>query len=60
MRWYYIPCVIRYSAVRCQFGPTPEKELPVLEYQTQVSVCSLTVRRKASVATLFPALISSV
>ncbi|CAI8050684.1 Peroxisomal acyl-coenzyme A oxidase 3 [Geodia barretti] len=26
---------IRYSAVRRQFGPTPDEELPVLEYQTQ-------------------------
>jgi len=26
---------IRYSAVRKQFGPTPEKEIPVLEYQMQ-------------------------
>jgi acyl-CoA oxidase len=28
-------CGIRYSAVRRQFGPTPDEELPVLEYQTQ-------------------------
>ena len=26
----------RYSAVRRQFGPTPEVEVPVLEYQMQV------------------------
>ena len=29
--------VSRYSAVRRQFGPTPDKEVPVLEYQLQVS-----------------------
>ncbi|XP_071946263.1 peroxisomal acyl-coenzyme A oxidase 3-like [Antedon mediterranea] len=26
---------VRYSAVRKQFGPTPNKELPVIEYQMQ-------------------------
>ncbi|KFQ67161.1 Peroxisomal acyl-coenzyme A oxidase 3, partial [Phaethon lepturus] len=26
---------IRFSAARCQFGPTDEEEIPVLEYQTQ-------------------------
>uniref|UniRef100_A0A663LLJ2 Acyl-coenzyme A oxidase n=1 Tax=Athene cunicularia TaxID=194338 RepID=A0A663LLJ2_ATHCN len=26
---------IRFSAVRCQFGPTDDEEIPVLEYQTQ-------------------------
>ena len=31
-------CGIRYSAVRRQFGPTPDEELPVLEYQTQVQL----------------------
>ena len=24
----------RYAAVRKQFGPSPDKELPILEYQT--------------------------
>ena len=28
----------RYSAVRRQFGPSPEAEIPVIEYQLQVSV----------------------
>lgn len=28
---------IRYGAVRKQFGPTSEEEVPVLEYQTHVS-----------------------
>ena len=31
-----ITIAIRYSAVRKQFGPTAEEELPVLEYQMQV------------------------
>ncbi|KAM9286812.1 peroxisomal acyl-coenzyme A oxidase 3 isoform 4-T6 [Cariama cristata] len=26
---------IRFSAARCQFGPTDDEEIPVLEYQTQ-------------------------
>ena len=28
---------IRYSAARKQFGPSADEELPVLEYQMQVS-----------------------
>ena len=28
---------VRFSATRRQFGPTEEEELPVLEYQLQVS-----------------------
>lgn len=31
-----ITIATRYSAVRKQFGPTPNEELPVLEYQVQV------------------------
>ena len=31
----------RYSAVRCQFGPSQQEEIPVLEYQTQVKSPSL-------------------
>ncbi len=31
-----VPIAVRYSAVRKQFGPTPNDELPVLEYQVQV------------------------
>ena len=31
-------CISRYSAIRKQFGPTPDKEIPVIEYQLQVSV----------------------
>ena len=31
----------RYSAVRKQFGPSPDIELPVIDYQLQV--CSLPV-----------------
>ena len=27
---------LRYTAVRKQFGPTPQKEWPVIEYQVQV------------------------
>jgi len=27
---------VRYCAVRKQFGPTEDNELPVIEYQTQV------------------------
>ncbi|XP_015922377.1 peroxisomal acyl-coenzyme A oxidase 3 [Parasteatoda tepidariorum] len=30
-----VPIAIRYSAVRRQFGPTPNDEVPVLEYQVQ-------------------------
>ncbi|XP_077996443.1 peroxisomal acyl-coenzyme A oxidase 3-like [Glandiceps talaboti] len=30
-----MPIAIRYSAVRRQFGPTDDKEIPVLEYQLQ-------------------------
>jgi len=30
-------CNFRYSAVRKQFGPTPDEEIPVIEYQLQVS-----------------------
>lgn len=30
-----ITIAVRYSAVRKQFGPTPQEELPVLEYQVQ-------------------------
>jgi len=29
---------IRYCAVRKQFGPTENNELPVIEYQTQVCI----------------------
>lgn len=29
---------IRYCAVRKQFGPTEDNELPVIEYQTQVRI----------------------
>ena len=31
-------CISRYSAIRKQFGPTPDEEIPVIEYQLQVSV----------------------
>ncbi|KAF7248027.1 Peroxisomal acyl-coenzyme A oxidase 3 [Varanus komodoensis] len=30
-----ISIAIRFSATRCQFGPTEDKEIPVLEYQMQ-------------------------
>lgn len=30
-----LPIAVRYSAVRKQFGPTADEELPVLEYQVQ-------------------------
>ena len=33
-----VPIAVRYSAVRRQFGPTDGEEIPVLEYQLQVSV----------------------
>ncbi|XP_072784062.1 peroxisomal acyl-coenzyme A oxidase 3 isoform X2 [Taeniopygia guttata] len=29
---------IRFSAARCQFGPTEDEEIPVLEYQTQADL----------------------
>ena len=32
-----ITIAVRYSAVRKQFGPTDDEELPVIEYQVQVS-----------------------
>ena len=31
-------CISRYSAIRKQFGPTPDEEISVIEYQLQVSV----------------------
>lgn len=31
-----VSIAIRFSATRHQFGPTDEKEIPVLEYQMQV------------------------
>lgn len=31
-----VSIAIRFSATRCQFGPTEEEEVPVLEYQLQV------------------------
>ena len=33
-----MPIAIRYSAVRRQFGPTEQEEIPVLEYQLQVLI----------------------
>lgn len=33
---------IRFSAARCQFGPTDDEEIPVLEYQTQVNTLEFT------------------
>ena len=33
-----MPIAIRYSAVRRQFGPNEQEEIPVLEYQLQVSM----------------------
>ncbi|XP_076344547.1 peroxisomal acyl-coenzyme A oxidase 3-like [Tachypleus tridentatus] len=30
-----LPIAIRYSAIRCQFGPENGKEIPVLDYQLQ-------------------------
>jgi len=30
-------CYCRYSSVRKQFGPTADEEIPVIEYQLQVS-----------------------
>lgn len=32
-----LPISIRYSALRKQFGPAGQEELPVIEYQLQVS-----------------------
>ena len=31
-----VTIAIRYCAMRKQFGPTPDEEWPVLEYQVQV------------------------
>ncbi|KAG8178396.1 hypothetical protein JTE90_005288 [Oedothorax gibbosus] len=31
-----VPIAVRYSALRKQFGPTPDKEVPVIEYQVQI------------------------
>ena len=36
---------IRYSAARHQFGPVNDKEIPILEYQLQVSIDSGTLFR---------------
>jgi len=33
-----ITIAVRYCAVRKQFGPTENNELPVIEYQTQVCI----------------------
>ena len=37
LHWCCVWLFCRYSAARKQFGPTPDKEIPVLEYQMQVS-----------------------
>lgn len=34
-----VPIAVRYSAIRKQFGPTQDNEVPVLEYQVQVRNC---------------------
>lgn len=35
-----VSIAIRFSATRCQFGPTDKEEIPVLEYPLQVlAVC---------------------
>lgn len=36
-----ITIAVRYSAVRKQFGPTDDDELPVIEYQTQVYISGI-------------------
>jgi len=33
-----VTIAVRYCAVRKQFGPTENNELPVIEYQTQVCI----------------------
>ena len=33
-----VSIALRFSATRCQFGPSDEEEIPVLEYQMQVLV----------------------
>lgn len=33
-----VSIALRFSATRCQFGPSDEEEVPVLEYQMQVLV----------------------
>ena len=38
-----IPIAVRYSAVRRQFGPTDGVEIPVIEYQLQVSFSVMTL-----------------
>lgn len=40
---YLILSDFRYSAVRRQFGPQSQGEIPVLDYQMQVSVYCTTV-----------------
>lgn len=37
-----LPIAIRFSAARRQFGPTDDEEIPVLEYQMQVSTLEFT------------------
>lgn len=41
-----MPIAIRYSAVRRQFGPTDTEEIPVIEYQLQVSCSSYLIWNK--------------
>lgn len=45
---------IRYCAVRRQFGPTDDNELPVIEYQTQVYILrSLSRAREIKVMIIY-------
>ena len=41
-----MPIAIRYSAVRRQFGPNEQEEIPVLEYQLQVTVICISRNKK--------------
>lgn len=43
-----VSIALRFSATRCQFGPSDGEEVPVLEYQTQVRVWHVPLPRPSA------------